>query len=160
MLRTIALLPVAFLLLGSVAADAGANYTFGKSLGKGGAAEGQLSFPQAVAVGPEGAVYVVDRGNQRVQKLNPADGKAELVFGKLDHDRQNHFDLHAIGGEGRRLLPPSLRRGGGRGARHLRHRLGQRPGREDRPARQAARAMGRPWRGSRPAAPSQGDRHR
>ena len=32
---------------------------------------GQLKFPEAVAVDADGAVYVADRGNDRVQVLRP-----------------------------------------------------------------------------------------
>ena len=48
--------------------------------GIGGSGAGQLSTPQGVAVDSEGNVYVVDFGNHRVQKFDPA-GHFLLTFG-------------------------------------------------------------------------------
>jgi DNA-binding beta-propeller fold protein YncE len=46
------------------------GHTFGKSFGSSGAGEGQFSGPQGIAINEEtGDVYVVDRGNSRVERF-------------------------------------------------------------------------------------------
>jgi hypothetical protein len=49
--------------------------------GQPGDGSGQLNEPWGVAVDSMGNIYVVDRGNLRIQKFNPA-GEFELMFGK------------------------------------------------------------------------------
>ncbi|MBI2953793.1 MAG: TIGR03663 family protein [Chloroflexi bacterium] len=49
--------------------------------GSKGAAAGQFQEPKGLAVGPDGSVYVLDTGNNRVQKLD-AQGKFVLAWGE------------------------------------------------------------------------------
>lgn len=56
------------------------------AVGVAGRGPGQFSFPRAVAVGPDGKIYVADSGNNRVQVFNP-DGSFLRQWGstcKLD----------------------------------------------------------------------------
>ncbi|HEY73950.1 MAG: hypothetical protein B6I35_13355 [Anaerolineaceae bacterium 4572_32.2] len=49
--------------------------------GSEGAAPGQFQMPRDVAVGPDGSVYVVDSGNDRIQKFTP-DGEFVAAWGR------------------------------------------------------------------------------
>ena len=62
--------------------------TWVKSITGAGGSPGYFNYPSGVAVSPTGEIYVVDRGNNRVEKLfNPA----EWVSGTP------HFDGAAVG---------------------------------------------------------------
>jgi streptogramin lyase len=90
-LRSWAILPVlACLLVLSVAAAPAQAASFGKvgEFGEAGTAGGQFSSaveesPRGIAVDPSGDLWVVDGGNARVQKLEPAGSSANflLTFG-------------------------------------------------------------------------------
>src|SRR5512132_2143188 len=51
---------------------AGATCPYYASAAVGQRAEGVLRFPQAVAIGPDGSVYVADQGSHMVQVFGPA----------------------------------------------------------------------------------------
>ena len=51
-----------------------------RAIGNAGSGEGQLSSPRAVAVGPNGLLYVADSGNNRIQVLD-ADGNFVRAWG-------------------------------------------------------------------------------
>lgn len=52
-----------------------------KEFGSSGSGEGQFHGPEGVAFTPDGYIYVVDTGNNRVQKFTP-DGKFVVKFGE------------------------------------------------------------------------------
>jgi len=56
--------------------------TFGRSFGTNGAGDGQLKTPADVAVDSQGNLWVVDRGNNRIEKFD-ATGKYLAKFGSL-----------------------------------------------------------------------------
>jgi DNA-binding beta-propeller fold protein YncE len=43
-----------------------------KTIGSEGTGPGELKYPYDLAFGPKGDLYVVERGNHRVQKFSPA----------------------------------------------------------------------------------------
>jgi uncharacterized protein (TIGR03663 family) len=53
-----------------------------RALGNAGAGEGQFSTPRAIAVGPDGLLYVADSGNNRIQVLD-ADGNFVRTWGSV-----------------------------------------------------------------------------
>jgi DNA-binding beta-propeller fold protein YncE len=58
------------------------NYTFVRTIGVRGTADGEFNYPTNIAIDAEGNIYVVDTGNFRVQVLN-ADGKFIRSIGKI-----------------------------------------------------------------------------
>ena len=57
------------------------NYTFLKTIGARGTADGEFNFPTNIALDAEGNIYVVDTGNFRIEIFNP-DGKFIRSIGK------------------------------------------------------------------------------
>ncbi len=69
-----------------------------RSVGKRGARDGEFSNPHDVEVGPDGSVYVVDSGNNRVQVFDP-EFKHKATFGaalKLEGPKYLHLDGERI----------------------------------------------------------------
>ncbi|MBI3762981.1 MAG: SMP-30/gluconolactonase/LRE family protein, partial [Chloroflexi bacterium] len=56
--------------------------------GSAGQGQGQFSFPRALAVAPDGSLYVADTRNHRVQKFD-ANGKLQLAWGSFGDIAQN-----------------------------------------------------------------------
>jgi DNA-binding beta-propeller fold protein YncE len=69
----------------TIAGDGWTNETFrGRFAGDGGPAiRASLYSPQGLAVGPDGSLYVADRGNRRIRKIAP-DGMITTVAGSGD----------------------------------------------------------------------------
>lgn len=61
----------------------GSAFAFGllSAFGPSGSAAGQIGFPEGIAVGPDGVIYVSDFGGQRVEVFQP-DGLFVRAFGK------------------------------------------------------------------------------
>jgi DNA-binding beta-propeller fold protein YncE len=74
----IVLLALAFFLFDFVPRlEAQPHFSFDSQWGKSGKEKGQFNGPHALALGPDGSVYVGDIGNQRVQKIFPG-GEIEI----------------------------------------------------------------------------------
>ena len=70
--RILLSLLAATVLLGAIAGPAQAGFGYVSQFGGYGSANGQFIGPQGIALGADGYAYVVDAGNDRVQKFTPA----------------------------------------------------------------------------------------
>jgi DNA-binding beta-propeller fold protein YncE len=53
--------------------------------GTSGSGTGQFDWPHAVAIGPEGRIYIADYGNARVVRINDMDGTGwTAVYGTFE----------------------------------------------------------------------------
>ena len=59
-----------FFLVAPVIAQGSGEYMFAYTWGSRGQNEGEFFFPEDVAIGPNGDVYIADTGNHRIQVFN------------------------------------------------------------------------------------------
>jgi sugar lactone lactonase YvrE len=91
-----------------------ADGTFIRSWGRPGSGEGELRIPHGITVGPDGRVYVADRGNHRVQIFDQ-DGKYLDEYRQFGRPSDVFIDrnglLYAIDSESGTRLNPGWRKG-------------------------------------------------
>ncbi|HNW59785.1 MAG TPA: NHL repeat-containing protein [bacterium] len=104
MVRSISTRGLAVLLLvlaiGSAAAGDSLAVRLLYAFGREGDAAGQFRSPSALSLDPEGALYIADTGNNRIQKCTPAGAVVAMVggFGWGENQFQRPVDLYAGNG--------------------------------------------------------------
>ncbi|KXJ77728.1 hypothetical protein RP20_CCG006778 [Aedes albopictus] len=64
-----------------------ADGTFMRQLCDKGDQEGLLRAPEGIAIGPSGALFICDTGNDRIQCVSPANGRMLSQFGRIPKDQ-------------------------------------------------------------------------